>query len=139
LLTGSQPTGKTRRHITQKPVEILRELVRICPPGGTILDPFAGAGSTGVAAVVEGRAFLGIEQTEHYRNVGWERLRQTAIAIDSGSASVGTLDSALLEETPTPVGGPHAKGQAAAKDGQHEGRDPHHRPQRLARVGNRGQ
>ncbi|WUI00222.1 site-specific DNA-methyltransferase [Spirillospora sp. NBC_00431] len=77
FLHGAQPRGRQRRHITQKPVEILRELVRICPPGGTVLDPFAGAGSTGIAAMAEGRRFVGIEVTGHYAGVAEERLRST--------------------------------------------------------------
>ena len=38
-------------HTTGKPTALMRELVRCVPPGGTVLDPFAGSGSTGVAAV----------------------------------------------------------------------------------------
>ncbi|MET8475407.1 site-specific DNA-methyltransferase [Streptomyces sp. NPDC006422] len=76
--TGSQPRGNKRRHITQKPVEMMRELVRIVPPGGTVLDPFAGAGTTGVAALAEGRAFVGIEQSQQYAEVARTRLREAA-------------------------------------------------------------
>lgn len=54
----------------------MTELVKICPPGGLVLDPFAGAASTGVAAVSAGRSFLGIELTDHYTEVGRERIRE---------------------------------------------------------------
>ncbi len=65
---------RDRDHITQKPLEVMRELVMICPQGGTILDPFAGSGTTGVAALMEGRRFIGGEMTEHYAQVAAERL-----------------------------------------------------------------
>lgn len=55
-----------RRHLTEKPEEVMRGLVRICEPGGLILDPFAGGGSTGVAALREGYRFLGSEITSVY-------------------------------------------------------------------------
>ncbi|HVK25467.1 MAG TPA: site-specific DNA-methyltransferase [Actinokineospora sp.] len=74
LLTGSQPQGSKRVHITQKPVDVLRELVKVCPPGGTVLDPFAGSGSTGVAALAEDRGFLGVELSDHYHAVAAQRL-----------------------------------------------------------------
>lgn len=78
-LSGSQPRHN-RVHITQKPIEIMTELVKICPPGGTVLDPFAGAGSTGVAAVRAGRDFLGLELTSHYAEIADERIRQAMTA-----------------------------------------------------------
>ncbi|MBB5431335.1 DNA-methyltransferase [Nocardiopsis composta] len=74
LLRGSQPRGNRRQHITQKPVEIMRELVKIAPEGGTVLDPCMGSGTTGVAALEEGRRFIGIEYTEHYAQVARDRL-----------------------------------------------------------------
>ncbi|WP_165983962.1 site-specific DNA-methyltransferase [Streptomyces sp. YIM 98790] len=74
--TASQPSGKARRHITQKPVSVMRELVKICPPGGTVLDFCAGSGSTGVAALLEGRDFIGIEKTRVYHEVAEQRLLQ---------------------------------------------------------------
>ena len=49
-------------HMTVKPVKLLRHLLRIfSPPNAVVLDPFAGTGSTGVAAAYEGRRFVGFE------------------------------------------------------------------------------
>lgn len=64
-----------REHQTQKPEKVMRWAVRICPPGGVILDPFAGSGSTGVAALLEGRRFIGIEREPAYLEVAAQRLR----------------------------------------------------------------
>ncbi|PPJ31890.1 DNA methylase [Nocardia nova] len=70
---------RTREHITQKPVEIMRELVKIAPSGGTVLDPFAGSGTTGVGALLEGRRFIGVEQVAHYAEVAARRCRITQL------------------------------------------------------------
>ncbi|MFB7128225.1 DNA-methyltransferase [Kitasatospora sp. NPDC056273] len=67
--------GKDQDHITQKPLEIMQQLVQICPEGGTVLDPFTGNGSIGVAALREGRHFLGIELNPHYADIAEQRLR----------------------------------------------------------------
>jgi site-specific DNA-methyltransferase (adenine-specific) len=64
-------------HIAGKPEGLMRDLVRICPPGGTVLDPFMGSGTTGVAALHEGRDFLGIEMTDHYFAVAEKRITDT--------------------------------------------------------------
>ncbi len=54
-------------HPTVKPLELMRWLTRlVCPPGGTVLDPFTGSGSTGAAVVLEGRRFVGIERDGRY-------------------------------------------------------------------------
>lgn len=58
------PHGKDRVHITQKPLLLLRQLIGITAIGATVLDPFAGSGTTGVAAILEGRRFIGIEKAE---------------------------------------------------------------------------
>lgn len=71
----SLPSGKDRLHQTPKPVELMRELVRIVTPGGHILDPFAGSGSTLVAAEMEGYDATGIEITNYYAEVSEKRLR----------------------------------------------------------------
>jgi site-specific DNA-methyltransferase (adenine-specific) len=77
-LEGSQPRGKARVHITQKPVDVMRQLVRIAPEGGTILDPYTGSGTTGVAALAEGRHFIGIEQSATYISSARGRLAAAA-------------------------------------------------------------
>lgn len=74
LYTGSQPRGRNRHHITQKPDELMAELVQVCAPGGVVLDPFAGSGSTGVAALRSGRGFVGYELTDRYSQVARKRL-----------------------------------------------------------------
>lgn len=64
-------------HPTQKPIGILAPLIEYsCPPGGTVLDPFAGSGSTGVAAVMTGRRAVLIEADERYCEVAARRLAQ---------------------------------------------------------------
>ncbi|MET9013923.1 site-specific DNA-methyltransferase [Streptomyces olivaceoviridis] len=77
MYSASQPSGSQRQHITQKPVEVMRELVKISAPGGTVLDFCAGSGSTGVAALLEGRDFIGVEKTEHYASIAADRLTET--------------------------------------------------------------
>jgi site-specific DNA-methyltransferase (adenine-specific) len=68
------PSPREREHITQKPLEVMRSLVKIVPEGGTVLDPFMGSGTTGVAALLEGRKFIGVEMTDHYYEVATQRI-----------------------------------------------------------------
>lgn len=64
-------------HPTQKPVRLLRNLVTIyTQPGETVLDPFAGTGSTGVAAKQLGRNYLLIEQNKEYTDFAQQRLTE---------------------------------------------------------------
>lgn len=69
---------------TEKPVGILRPLIEYgCPPGGTILDPFAGSGSSGVAARELGRHAVLIEQDESTcEDAVMYRLRQQPLPVD---------------------------------------------------------
>jgi len=76
--------GADRVHQTQKPIDVMRDLCRTALPGGLILDPFAGSGSTGVAALLEGRRFVGVEMSEHYASVAAERLRTVAMRPGTG-------------------------------------------------------
>ena len=55
-----------RQHQTEKPLNLMRELVKIVEPGNRILDPFAGSGTTMLAALIEGYNCVGIELSEHY-------------------------------------------------------------------------
>lgn len=62
-------------HPTVKPTELMRYLVRlVTPPGGTVLDPFMGSGSTGKAAIMEGCRFIGIEQKADYADIARARV-----------------------------------------------------------------
>ena len=55
--------AEEREHQTEKPLDLMGSLIRVvAEPGGLVLDPFAGSGSTGVAAILEGRRFAGIER-----------------------------------------------------------------------------
>ncbi len=65
---------RDKEHITQKPVEVLQGLVRIAPPGGIILDPFAGSGTTGVAAVLEGRRTICCELVAEHAAIAVARM-----------------------------------------------------------------
>jgi site-specific DNA-methyltransferase (adenine-specific) len=51
-----------KHHLTGKPTALMRELVKVAPPSGLILDPFAGSGTTGIAAALEGRRCLLVEK-----------------------------------------------------------------------------
>jgi len=73
---------RDREHITQKPLSVMRGLVKIVPEGGVVLDPFAGSGTTGVAAVLEHRRFIGVELTEHYAAVAAARLAEAETGRD---------------------------------------------------------
>lgn len=64
-----------RLHPTEKPVELLRQLVRVVAPrGGVVLDPFCGSGSTGEAAIAEGCSFIGLERDADYAAVARKRV-----------------------------------------------------------------
>ena len=62
-------------HPTQKPVRLTKELVRRTK-AETILDPFMGSGTTGVAAVQMGRKFIGIEREPKYFDIACRRIEQ---------------------------------------------------------------
>lgn len=67
--------GSRSTHPTVKPVDLMRWLVRlVTPPGGVVLDPFMGSGSTGVACVEEGFRFIGIERKPEYHAIAVARL-----------------------------------------------------------------
>lgn len=73
-------TTKTngKRHITEKPLALMEQLVLPTAPGGLILDPFAGSGTTGVAAIRQGYRFHGMEMVPAYFRVSVDRLTHEA-------------------------------------------------------------
>lgn len=70
---------KNRQHQTEKPLGIMESLLRIVPPGGTVLDPFVGSGTTLVAARSTGRKAIGIEIEPAYLSVTADRLGQCGL------------------------------------------------------------
>jgi hypothetical protein len=62
-------------HPTVKPTELMRYLCRlVTPPGGVVLDPFMGSGSTGKGAMLEGFRFIGIERDPDYFEIACRRI-----------------------------------------------------------------
>lgn len=67
--------GAENTHPTVKPTDLMAYLCRlVTPPGGTVLDPFMGSGSTGKAAVREGFKFIGIERDDKYFAIAQKRI-----------------------------------------------------------------
>jgi site-specific DNA-methyltransferase (adenine-specific) len=83
-----QEDDRKNVHPTVKPVDLMRRMIRLVSrPGHTIIDPFMGSGTTGVAAVLEGRNFIGIEREADYLKICCARIGQALI--DSGDAEQG--------------------------------------------------
>lgn len=73
---------REREHPTEKPEELMRGVVRIVPEGGLILDPFAGSGTTLVAALTEGRRAVGWESSAEYVAIARRRCADLAARRD---------------------------------------------------------
>ena len=101
--------GKTERrntHPTVKPTDLMRWLVRlVTPPGGTVLDPFMGSGSTGKAAVLEGFDFIGIDLSPDYCEIAEARI---AHAAESRQETLFDLTDRVYTTAPTTERSAHA-------------------------------
>lgn len=72
-------------HPTVKPVDLMRHLVRlVTPPGGLVLDPFMGSGTTGIAAVMEGFRFFGIDLEPEYVEIARRRIAAAPLSLFAG-------------------------------------------------------
>lgn len=72
--------GEGNGHPTVKPTDLMAYLcLLVTPPGGTVLDPFMGSGSTGKAAVLEGFKFIGIEREAEYLTIAEARIMDAAL------------------------------------------------------------
>ena len=73
--TGKEDRETDNNHPTVKPTTLMAYLCRlVTPPGGTVLDPFMGSGSTGKAATVNGFRFIGIERDPAYHKIAMARI-----------------------------------------------------------------
>jgi site-specific DNA-methyltransferase (adenine-specific) len=69
-------------HPSEKPVDLLKPLITYaCPPGGLVIDPFAGSGSTLEAARLSGRRAIGVEADEKYAELAARRLSQATLEV----------------------------------------------------------
>jgi DNA modification methylase len=76
VLRFTPPTGRNVRHPSEKPTTLLRELVESSSRAGDlVLDPFAGVGSTGVAAVLAGRRTILVELDDRYARIAVQRIQ----------------------------------------------------------------
>jgi len=76
---GQPQPRTTNHHPTVKPIALMRWLCRlVTPPGGLVLDPFNGSGSTGCAAVLEGFRYLGAELDAEYVEIARKRIAHWA-------------------------------------------------------------
>ena len=83
-------SGEKRFHPTQKPVPLMKWCLGFLPDAQTILDPFMGSGTTGVAAVQMGRDFIGIEREPRYFDIACRRIedaqRQGDLFLEAANA-----------------------------------------------------
>lgn len=85
-------------HPTVKPTDLMRYLCRlVTPPGGIVLDPFMGSGSTGKAALLEGFQFIGIERDPKYFAIAQARVNSDPIPVET--------DDGAPERQPVSLGG----------------------------------
>lgn len=89
----SIPRGAARLHIAAKPIGLMHDLVCAVEPGGPILDPFAGSGPVGVAAVESGRPYLGIECHAQYAAIAQDRLDAARGALADGQTTTQSVPS----------------------------------------------
>lgn len=101
--------GGENKHPTVKHVDLMRWLVRlITPRNGLVLDAFAGSGTTGVAALLEGMRFAGAEQDAGSHATACKRL---------AAAEIGETVVRTAEPEPKPAGRPESQPSLFGKDG----------------------
>jgi site-specific DNA-methyltransferase (adenine-specific) len=100
---AARPTV-TNHHPTVKPIALMRWLCRlVTPPGGLILDPFTGSGTTGCAAVLEGFRFHGAELDAEYADIARRRITHWAAHADADAKQPTQLDLAPLADADPPA------------------------------------
>jgi DNA modification methylase len=96
---GRTHSGDRTGHPNQKPLALLCWLLDRLPPGGVILDPFQGSGTTGLAALSRGRRYVGIEREADYHAIAVRRLTETPGPL------FATTETVEIDSLPLSAGG----------------------------------
>lgn len=75
-------TSYSKEHPTQKPVNLMEWCISYCKDVKTIIDPFMGSGTTGVACAKMGKTFVGIEREQKYFDIACQRIQQAYAQAD---------------------------------------------------------
>lgn len=103
-----KPEPRANIHPTVKPTSLMQYLCRlITPPGGTILDPFLGSGSTGKAAVLEGFSFVGIEREAEYMPIAEARIAWAVLRMQGGIIDHEPVGEVAAPAQPANDNAPH--------------------------------
>jgi len=82
------PVPSSRRlHLTEKPVAVMEAILEIVRPGGLVVDPFMGSGTTGAAAIRRGHPFRGCELSPEYFEIASRRLDAERAGVDGTAAA----------------------------------------------------
>lgn len=83
IMSPRKDEKKHGKHPTQKPIKLLNRIVLAASePGDTILDPFCGSSTTGLAAVQNGRNYIGIDQSEEYLDLSIDRFEDLDLDVE---------------------------------------------------------
>jgi site-specific DNA-methyltransferase (adenine-specific) len=94
---AGRTNGARNVHPTVKPTDLMRYLCRlVTPPGGVVLDPFMGSGSTGKGAVLEGFRFIGIEREAEYMEIARARIEAVTPTTDTPAEAEAPHDADQL-------------------------------------------
>ena len=97
VLTHKRVSSGDRAHPTEKPVGLMVDLLTVSTPaGGTVLDPFMGSGSTGVAALMSGRKFIGIERDPAHYESAVRRIEAASVGARHSAARGLPIQQSLL-------------------------------------------
>ena len=93
-IDGKPPAVGRNDHPTVKPTDLMAYLCRlVTPPGGTVLDPFMGSGSTGKGAIREGFNFIGVERDAHFMRIARARIEFEVAKVLAGISRKGVVVS----------------------------------------------
>lgn len=90
--------NEERFHPTQKPLQVMAWVIDLCPKADTILDPFMGSGTTGVAAIERGKSFIGVEREQSYFDIACRRIEQAQQQAHLLEPAMPTAEQANLLE-----------------------------------------